>query len=69
MAMTRCESPLKWHQHWLLSSHVRAKGAIPFHLSCFQNAGKNKELDQFMLKHRKDYVDMHRTTEHEKDKQ
>ncbi|XP_018450828.1 syntaxin-81 isoform X3 [Raphanus sativus] len=26
-----------------------------------------KELDQFMLKHRKDYVDMHRTTEHEKD--
>ncbi|KAF2606215.1 hypothetical protein F2Q68_00043956 [Brassica cretica] len=26
-----------------------------------------KELDQFMMKHRKDYVDLHRTTEHEKD--
>ncbi|KAL0796736.1 hypothetical protein Bca101_068113 [Brassica carinata] len=26
-----------------------------------------KELDHFMMKHRKDYVDLHRTTEHEKD--
>ncbi|CAN8321484.1 unnamed protein product [Cochlearia groenlandica] len=43
------------------------KERLPFTKAAFKTLESIRELDQFMTKHRKDYVDMHRTTEHEKD--
>ncbi|KAJ0250377.1 Syntaxin-81 [Hirschfeldia incana] len=45
----------------------KPKERSPFARASFKTLQSIKELDQFMMKHRKDYVDMHRTTEHEKD--
>ncbi|CAN7018885.1 hypothetical protein IGI04_022125 [Brassica rapa subsp. trilocularis] len=45
----------------------KPKERSPFTRAAFKTLESIKELDQFMMKHRKDYVDMHRTTEHEKD--
>ncbi|KAL0722771.1 hypothetical protein Bca4012_037370 [Brassica carinata] len=45
----------------------KPKERSPFARAAFKTLESIKELDQFMMKHRKDYVDMHRTTEHEKD--
>ncbi|XP_018440268.1 syntaxin-81 [Raphanus sativus] len=45
----------------------KPKERSPFTRAALKTLESIKELDQFMMKHRKDYVDMHRTTEHEKD--
>ncbi|KAF8051036.1 hypothetical protein N665_1813s0005 [Sinapis alba] len=45
----------------------KPKERSPFTRAAFKTLESIKELDQFMMKHRKDYVDLHRTTEHEKD--
>ncbi|XP_010462009.1 PREDICTED: syntaxin-81-like [Camelina sativa] len=45
----------------------KPKERLPFTRAAFKTLESIRELDQFMLKHRKDYVDMHRTTEQEKD--
>ncbi|KFK35826.1 hypothetical protein AALP_AA4G042200 [Arabis alpina] len=45
----------------------KPKERSPFTKAAFKTLESIKELDQFMLKHRKDYVDLHRTTEQEKD--
>ncbi|CAN6927789.1 hypothetical protein Bca52824_080813 [Brassica carinata] len=45
----------------------KPKERSPFTRAALKTLESIKELDQFMMKHRKDYVDLHRTTEHEKD--
>lgn len=45
----------------------KPKERSPFTKAAFKTLDSIKELELFMLKHRKDYVDLHRTTEQEKD--
>uniref|UniRef100_A0A1J3H3J4 Syntaxin-81 n=1 Tax=Noccaea caerulescens TaxID=107243 RepID=A0A1J3H3J4_NOCCA len=45
----------------------KPKERSPFTKAVYFTLERIKELDQFMSKHRKDYVDPHRTTEQEKD--
>jgi len=45
----------------------KPKERSPFTKAVYFTLERIKEFDQFMSKHRKDYVDLHRTTEQEKD--
>lgn len=45
----------------------KPKERSPFTKASLKTLESVKELEQFMLKHRKDYVDLHRTTEQERD--
>ncbi|XP_010543751.1 PREDICTED: syntaxin-81 [Tarenaya hassleriana] len=45
----------------------KTKERSPFTKASLKTLESIKELEQFMLKHRKDYVDLHRTTEQERD--
>ncbi|XWS65903.1 hypothetical protein CRYUN_Cryun05aG0153500 [Craigia yunnanensis] len=45
----------------------KPRQATPFIKSALKTLESIGALDQFMLKHRKDYVDLHRTTEQERD--
>ncbi|XVF83847.1 hypothetical protein PTKIN_Ptkin16aG0526100 [Pterospermum kingtungense] len=45
----------------------KLRQTTPFTKSALKTLESIEALDQFMLKHRKDYVDLHRTTEQERD--
>uniref|UniRef100_A0A0D9ZNE9 SNARE-complex protein Syntaxin-18 N-terminal domain-containing protein n=1 Tax=Oryza glumipatula TaxID=40148 RepID=A0A0D9ZNE9_9ORYZ len=53
----------------LMSSFIIRKPApkLPFTKAAIKTLGSIRELEKFIVKHRKDYVDLHRTTEQERD--
>jgi syntaxin 18 len=53
----------------LMSSFIIRKPApkLPFTKAAIKTLESIRELEKFIVKHRKDYVDLHRTTEQERD--
>ncbi|CAM8967757.1 unnamed protein product [Rhodiola kirilowii] len=53
----------------ILASFIihKPRERFPFTKAALKTLESIEELEQFLAKHRKDYVDMHRTTEQERD--
>ena len=53
--------------HWWWNNGIETELRLPFDKAVPTTLESIGTLEQFIVKHRKDYVDHHRTTEHERD--